>query len=77
MRIKEPDVNVLNLYRTYLAVYKNNYDTLVALKRDKMGTFFFRRYLKSYTILSNEFDIDVETYARAGWLVWGCGDILL
>lgn len=50
MKLKQ-HINVLELYRVYLYKYDNHFDTLTALKRDGMGTFFFKNHLHNHTIL--------------------------
>lgn len=68
-------IDVLELYRVYLYKYNNHLDTLIALKRDGMGTFFFKNHLHNHTILLNEFDIITDVFLAAGWLRRG-GDII-
>ena len=74
MKLKQR-IDVLELYRVYLYKYGNHLDTLKALKRDGLGTFFFKNNLDNHFILLDEFCITTDVFLKAGWLRWG-GDII-
>lgn len=44
MRKSKPKVDRIEIYKTYLLRYENNYDALVAISRDGLGPLFFSHY---------------------------------
>lgn len=76
MRKSKPKIDTVEVYKTYLLRYGNNYDALVAISRDGLGPLFFSHYETEPNELFDEFGIDEETLVKAHWVPWNGEDIV-
>ena len=74
MKDTTPKIDTIEVYKTYLLRYGNNYDALVALSADGLGPLFFSHCETPPGELFDEFEIDKETLIKAHWVPWNGED---